>query len=371
MRIAQIAALITPDGAFGGPVRVAANQARTLAARGHDLELFAATSGFDTVPSEYDGVPLRAYSSRQLVPGTGFLGRWSSGLQKTLRSELSTFDVVHIHMGRDMVTMAGGMAARSAGTPYVLQTHGMVGPTSHPLGKPLDALLTRRLLAGAAARLYLTPRELGELHIVSRRKLDFQNVPNGVPEPTVTRKESLPPDVLFLARLHERKRPLMFVEAARRLRASGVDATFSLVGPDEGQGQAVADEIRRIGDSSIRWEGAVAPEHTQERLARSTVYALPSVDEPFPMSVLEALSLGLPTVVTDTCGLAPAIARHGAGVVIDDTVDALERALRELVGDDRRRYHTGKNALALVRDEFSMSAVAARLEHIYAEAIRS
>ena len=44
-------------------------------------------------------------------------------------------------------------------------------------------------------------------------------------------------------------------------------------------------------------------------MAAASVYVLPSVREPYPMSVLEAMSVGLPVVVSADCGLAPLVER--------------------------------------------------------------
>ena len=46
MRILHVVTLVSPDGAFGGPVRVAENLARELRRRGHDVTVAAAASGF-------------------------------------------------------------------------------------------------------------------------------------------------------------------------------------------------------------------------------------------------------------------------------------------------------------------------------------
>ncbi len=100
--------------------------------------------------------------------------------------------------------------------------------------------------------------------------------------------------MLFLARLHPRKRPTMFVRMAAALVEAGIDAHFSLVGPDEGEGAAVAKLIEQSSlQSRVSYEGPLKPAQSISRMRRAKVYVLPSVDEPYPMSVLEAMSVGL------------------------------------------------------------------------------
>ena len=141
-----------------------------------------------------------------------------------------------------------------------------------------------------------------------------------------------PPEVLFAARMHPRKRPLAFVEMAKALLDAGVDARFTLVGPDEGEGAALRAALK--GDSRISWEGALAPAAIPRRMAAASVYVLPSVREPYPMSVLEAMSVGLPVVVTDDCGLAPLVERTHCGIVTDPEVPALAAAVESILAID-------------------------------------
>ena len=115
----------------------------------------------------------------------------------------------------------------------------------------------------------------------------------------------------------------------------------------------------------IRWEGPVGMSGAAERMRRATVYVLPSVDEPYPMSVLEAMSVGLPVVVTDTCGLASFVRDHDAGLVTDDTVESLADALRILLADPGRAAAMGARGRNAVRSERSMAAIAQRLEAFY------
>ena len=99
----------------------------------------------------------------------------------------------------------------------------------------------------------------------------------------------------------------------------------------------------------------------------SDLYVLPSVDEPYPMSVLEAMSSELPVVITDTCGLADTVRRTGSGVVVDDSQQDLERALSELLSDPGLRRRTGRAARETIAREYGMGAVMERLLSAYGD----
>jgi glycosyltransferase involved in cell wall biosynthesis len=334
------------------------------------VELVAAASGFsDGLPSEFDGVPVRLFRARR-IPKLGFSGIFSPELHNWLRYNLNKADVAHIHMGRDIVTLPAAVLASKSKVPYVLQTHGMVTASSHPLAGPVDRLWTIRALKRAKRILYLTPEEYRGLNGVAALGPTLQQLSNGVPAASSYRAPAeRATEVLFLARLHPRKRPLLFVDLAKKLHPHFPEIQFVLAGPDGGQGDAVRKAIEASGISHVlRWEGAVKPDMTSQRLSSCDVYVLPSVDEPFPMSVLEALALGKPSVVTDSCGLAEYIASWEAGSVANSTLDSLVRAVHRLLADGSLRRQAGANAYSLATNEFSMSHVAARLEQVYEEA---
>ena len=75
----------------------------------------------------------------------------------------------------------------------------------------------------------------------------------------------------------------------------------------------------------ISWEGALPPTSIPRRMAAASVYVLPSVREPYPMSVLEAMSVGLPVVVSADCGLAPLVERMRCGIVTKGRCQPLRR----------------------------------------------
>jgi hypothetical protein len=78
-------------------------------------------------------------------------------------SNLVGFDIVHVHLARELVVLSVVVAARRRRFHYVVQTHGQVVPSRNPLAPPLDAVWTRKVLRDAGAVFYLNAQERGQL----------------------------------------------------------------------------------------------------------------------------------------------------------------------------------------------------------------
>jgi glycosyltransferase involved in cell wall biosynthesis len=372
MRILSVVSLVSPDGAYGGPLRVAANQAQALIEQGHRVTLAAGVRGYPTIPDTIQGVPAQLFPARTVVPGTGFAGLASPGLQRWVRKAARAYDVAHIHIARDLITLPAARALMQAKIPLFVQPHGMIDPSSNPLAIPLDAQLTRPVLRAAQAVFYLTKMERNHLRQVAG-DLNLLPLANGVPFAEDRPAEPGSPEVLFLARLAPRKRPVTFVEAAELLGRRFPEAHFTVVGPDEGEGSAVSAAIDRARAAGVpvTWEGALAPEETLDRMRKASVYVLPSVDEPYGMTVVEALSVARPVVVTHSCGLADFVTEHDAGRVSDLSVAGLAEAIAALLQDPTEAVAMGRRGQQAVRTELSMAAIATELSARYSAAISS
>jgi glycosyltransferase involved in cell wall biosynthesis len=103
-------------------------------------------------------------------------------------------------------------------------------------------------------------------------------------------------------------------------------------------------------------------------MAAAAIYVLPSEREPYPMSVLEAMSVGLPVVISADCGLAPLVERARCGVVTDGETPALVAAVRSMLTDEAAARAMGKRARETALSEFGMRAIGEQLIDIYATA---
>lgn len=371
MKILQIVTLFSPDAAYGGPLRVALNQSKALQDGGHDVTIVAGSRGYEVLPTSEHGVPVKLFNARNAIPRIGYAGMVAPAMLLWLRRNIRAYDVVHVHLARDLVTLPVARLAVACGIPTFVQTHGMIDTTDKFLARPLDAFLTVPVLQKAQTIFYLTEHEQTELRsVVGRRNVHLVELNNGTPEmeegPLDQVGAEHVPEVLYLARLQERKRPQVFVRAAKMILDRGFRAQFSIVGPDEGEAAAVSSLIEHSGhQDAIRYEGPLPFGKSTDRYRQASIYVLPSVNEPFPMTVLEAMSAGLPVVVTDTCGVSTLIEEHKCGIVTDDSTEALSSAILSLLENPDEAALMGNRGRDAARNLLGMDSVRKILEREY------
>lgn len=370
MKIIHVISLLDPEMSFGGPTRVALNQLKALQQAGHEVLLVAGVQGFDPKTlTEYDGVPVKAFRAYR-IPGIGFAGLFSPAMLWWLLGVPLIQDHLHIHLARDLLSAPAGWLLKLRKQRFIVQTHGMIDESEKPLAKLLDALVIRRLLRSAEAVLALTEKERDDLIAVEpRAQQNIKILPNGVAPSSFTVMSGEPTDVLFLARLQERKRPLEFVRAAQQLAADFPAVSFSLAGPDGGQ----LDRIRAAlanddGGGQIRYIGSVPAAEVHRRMSLSSVYVLPAINEPFGMTVLEAMSTGLAVVTMEDCGLASLVSQAG-GEAVGYGDGELAAGIRRLLEDADRRQNFARRAPELASTTYGLGRMTDDLTHIYLESL--
>ena len=151
------------------------------------------------------------------------------------------------------------------------------------------------------------------------------------------------------------------------------------------------EETRLRDDTSrLRLDGRVHFLGFRERVAAvlkcCDVFVLPSLEEGFPVTVLEAMACGLPVVASDVGGVADVVERGRTGLIVPAAerwgggvrdaahadlaarpVEALRDALAALVADASARARMGRDGRRRVESHFSLDHVVASLETLYRE----
>ena len=103
-------------------------------------------------------------------------------------------------------------------------------------------------------------------------------------------------------------------------------------------------------------------------IAEADVYVLPSFDEPFGMTILEALSVGTPVVCTTSTGISDQLSERGAAAITDGSPEALAQAIIGILTDPPRRDALVAAGHRAIDEVFSIATVASMLEDIYSRA---
>jgi glycosyltransferase involved in cell wall biosynthesis len=196
-------------------------------------------------------------------------------------------------------------------------------------------------------------------------------VPNGVPVPAAAPAAPAPTafGIVCLGNYAPAKGQADLLRAAARVSAEP-PVTVELLGPETEPGYrdrllALAAELG-IG-ARVDIPGPALGADKAARLARAACFCLPSYDEGLPMSMLEAMALGLPVVVSRV-GAVPETVRDGEEGLLfaPGDIDALAAHLQALADDPQRAAAIGAAGRERVRREFSLERSAQRLLQVYA-----
>jgi glycosyltransferase involved in cell wall biosynthesis len=168
------------------------------------------------------------------------------------------------------------------------------------------------------------------------------------------------PLVVLASRLLASKGVAEFVEAARIVRASGVNARFAIVGePDPDNPETITrEQLDAWGrEGFVETWGRRGDMH--EVLREATLFALPTYyREGVPKALIEAASAGVPAITTDTPGCRDIVANGETGLLVPPRdASALAEAVLTLLRDDELRARMSRAARARVLAHFSLQAV--------------
>jgi glycosyltransferase involved in cell wall biosynthesis len=311
------------------------------------------------VPMMHLPIP-NLYSPRTAAQGVrlaGVLRRWE-------------VDVVHAH---DIYTNAFAVPWSRALTPCAVVAsrrwwHDVPRPDLATVNR-WCTMLAHRVLANSSGVAELIAREEG----VPRAKI--VEIPNflsesafetlGEPRRSAQRRAWGIPDGAFVvgivARLSPVKNHSLLLKAMVQL-----DSRFHLVaigdGPCRPEMEALA---RRLGlESRVHFVGeVVSPDNLHQFFDVST---LVSLNEGFPNSLIEAMAVATPVVVSPVGGVTDAVVDGQTGMVVAiDDAAPLVGALRALEADPRLRSRLGRAGREAARSKFRQEVVIERLTALY------
>lgn len=174
--------------------------------------------------------------------------------------------------------------------------------------------------------------------------------------------------VTMAARLIRDKGIEEFLSAAELLKERfGDGVVFQLAGDEDNGNPWAADRARLTSCEERRVIRRLGFVSDMAGLLRDTdIYVLPSYREGTPVSVLEAMSAGLPVVTTNAIGCRETVVHEQSGFLVPvKDATALASALERLIVDPELRRRFGRAARQRVEDVFAVDKIVAAHLEVY------
>lgn len=389
------------DLAAGGGVRAVLDMCTWQARAGARVTL--ATFDPSGVPAAWLEGKDKALPRVVRLPAPGAVrGLMSKGLASSVEPLLREADVMHMHDIWDPAAITISRTARRVGKPYVQSPHGMLADWSvqqKRLKKAVYWTFFCKELIDHASFIVLTAE--GELAQSAKRhpKTPGVSIPlvfdldpyRAAPTPELARANlKLPPEdkpsVLYLSRLHYKKRPDLVLTAGRAMRDAGHDFRIVFAGPSDAEYDAklrtYAKELKV--DDITTFLGMVPAEWKPSLYHGCDVFCLPTSMENFGFVYFEALASATAVVTTKGTDTWKEIEGSGGGRIVEmiasDVQDGqvgggdvrqLASVLGDLVKDRDLMERMGQAGRRWVFEHMEPAVVVKQYLDMYAQAAKN
>lgn len=216
----------------------------------------------------------------------------------------------------------------------------------------------------AARRLTMKGLHLSERQIVTvMNGVDVSEFYSGK---APSARPASPVKVIMTAAFRPMKGHACLIEALSILRRDNVPFLVTLAGDlNSATGATIRTSVNanRLADR-ISFPGHI--EDVPEALRAHDVFVLPSESEGLPLAMLEAMSCGLPVVVTRIGGMPEVVVEGKTGFLVAPRNPVeLAECLRKLIKSPQLRIEMGRRASKFVRKSFSFRHCAQRIIKTY------
>ncbi|MCD6364721.1 MAG: glycosyltransferase, partial [Planctomycetes bacterium] len=332
MKILWVFPAYEPAWAFGGIVRCTSNLLRAMAQCGADISVY--TTNADGRGGSLDvplgkPVDLAGVSVSYFAPTFGAASVWDSrDLSRALGKSVGDFDIVYVSAIWQWIGISTGHLAAASNVPYVLGPHGSFHPAAMSSGavkKRLYWQLVLKRCVNRASALHFTTeyeRRVSRPLVANMPSFVAANAlkpglssPAGHTKP-VARSGDL--NLLTVVRPDPVKRLDILLNALKRASEDIAEIHLVVVGDMENRYglrmKALATELGL--DKLVTWSGYQSDAALADRYEQADLFVLTSAHENFSMVVAEAMSAGLPVVVTNQVGLADDVESCNAGLQV-------------------------------------------------------
>jgi poly(glycerol-phosphate) alpha-glucosyltransferase len=354
---------------YSGPFFSLLGTVHALRRKGYFPRVIGTRDRWDSQP-RLNWHPIPAYAFHKMGPSSL---HWTPALPFWLRRFPEPVDIVSLQNVWLYSNYQISRWSRQRNIPYMVTIRGNLHPRALAISawkkKIAQRWFANDLLANARCLQALNEAEYRAIRVCGLTQ-PVCVIPNGVECPEMTPPALLSSHekiCLYLGRIHPIKGLENLIQAWAGLGDARKDWRLVIAGPDEnGYGKRLEHIANTSGvNDSVLFPGPQYGSDKAKWFQRARVFTLPSQSEGLSMAVLEAMSFGLPVLLTDSCNF-PDVSIHRAGIQTGGSLEELKTGLTEMLhmGDNERR-EMGKKGRDLVMGQYTWEIITDRLIEVY------
>jgi len=285
-------------------------------------------------------------------------------IKKVLENEKP--DIVHCHSSG-----AGffGRFATKNKIPTLFTAHGWGFNIGVPFLQKWIAVFSEKFVSRYTERIICVSefvKELGVKYKIADKE-KFEVMYNGVESYKSSKEDDNGKiKIVFVGRLAEPKDPLVLLKAYDRLSnelKEVVEISIIGDGPKKKELELYL-ENNELENASLL--GSLPREQVFDKINKSNVFVLVSSYEGLPYTILEAMNVGLPIIVSDVGGIKEMVEDGVNGFLLENnSVEELKNVLEKLIKDQSLREKMGKRSKEKVLEKFTLGKMLKDTEELY------
>ncbi len=305
-----------------------------------------------------NGIAIQSYARK-----SGFDWRLVGKIREYIRA--CDIDIVHCHQYSPWVY--GTLAAIFTKAKVIFTEHGRFYPDSGTTKRKLANFFLMKATSSCTAISKATKQALVTYENIPHRRIEV--IYNGIaPLKATDQNRNTATNQTFkfgtVARLDPIKNQSMMIKAFARVINEGADAELIIVGDGDMRNtlESLVQQLN-ITDSVIFTGYKTDP---TAFMVNMDVFLLSSLSEGTSMTLLEAMSLGKPCIVTNAGG-NPEIIEHGInGIVVDnDDENAFYKAMLDIISDKDLLEKYGAASAALFKSKYCINKLIDNYKRVY------
>lgn len=153
------------------------------------------------------------------------------------------------------------------------------------------------------------------------------------------------PKLLWVRRFQRRYNPFMAIKVLRLLKEKYPEASLCMVGPEKDGSMAACKKLSEKYDLDVRFTGKLRKKHWAELSTNYDFFINTTSIDNTPISVIEAMSLGLAIVSTDVGGMPMLIENKHDGILVEQEDEkAMVQGITDILENPEIGIEICKNA---------------------------